>query len=204
MKVDPATLSADAAYSWQVATIVPRPIAWTSTLNEDGSANLAPFSFFTGISSDPPTCLICVARKKKQPDGTRPPKDTWRNIERTGEFVIHVVSDALGQKMNLTGRDFPYGTDEIAEVGLSKVACDKVAPPRIAEAPVAMECRLDRIIEIGRGGTAVIIGEIVLWHVRDELVVEGRLDLGRLDAIGRMGGPTYTRTRDRFDLTRPK
>ena len=114
MKVDPATLSPDAAYFWQVATIVPRPIAWTSTLNEDGSANLAPFSFFTGVSSDPPTCLICVGRRKVTRDGAvvRVPKDTWRNIERTGEFVIHVVNDALAPQMNATSRDLPYGTDE--------------------------------------------------------------------------------------------
>jgi flavin reductase (DIM6/NTAB) family NADH-FMN oxidoreductase RutF len=204
MKIDPATLSSDAAYQWQAATILPRPIAWTSTLNEDGSANLAPFSFFTGISSDPPTCLICVARKKKQPDGTRPPKDTWRNIERTGEYVIHVVNDALAHQMNATSREFPYGTDEFALAGVTKAPSDRVAPPRIVEAPVAMECRLDRIVEVGRAGTAVIIGEILLWHVHDELIVEGRLDMERLDAIGRMGGPHYARTRDRFDMTRPK
>jgi flavin reductase (DIM6/NTAB) family NADH-FMN oxidoreductase RutF len=204
MKIDPATLSADAAYAWQIATILPRPIAWTATLNEDGSANLAPFSFFTGVSADPPTCLICVARRKLQPDGTRPPKDTWRNIERTKEYVIHVVNDALGPQMNATSRDLPYGTDEVAAAGLTKIASDLVAPPRIAEAPVAMECRLDRIVEVGRTGTAVIIGEILLWHVRDELIVGGRIDLGRLDAIGRMGGPSYTRTRDRFDMLRPK
>lgn len=204
MKIDPATLSPDAAYAWQVATILPRPIAWTSTLNEDGSANLAPFSFFTGVSADPPTCLICVARKKRQPDGTRPPKDTWRNIERTGEYVIHVVNDALAQQMVATSREFPYGTDEIAEAGLTKIASERVAAPRIAEAPVAMECRLERIVEVGRSGTAVIVGEILLWHVRDELIVGGRLDPGRLDAIGRMGGPSYVRTRDRFDLVRPK
>jgi flavin reductase (DIM6/NTAB) family NADH-FMN oxidoreductase RutF len=204
VKVDPATLSPDAAYAWQVATILPRPIAWTATLNEDGSANLAPFSFFTGVSSDPPTCLICVSRRKRQPDGTHPPKDTWRNIERTGEYVIHVVNDALGPQMNATSRDHPYGVDEIAEVGLTKIASERIAVPRVAEAPVAMECRLERIVEVGRTGTAVIIGEILLWHVRDELVVGGRLDLGRLDAIGRLGGPSYTRTRDRFDLVRPK
>jgi flavin reductase (DIM6/NTAB) family NADH-FMN oxidoreductase RutF len=203
MKVDPATLSPDAAYAWQVATILPRPIAWTSTLNEDGTSNLAPFSFFTGVSSDPPTCLICVSRRK-QPDGTRPPKDTWRNIERSGEYVIHVVNDALGPQMIATSRDFPYGTDEIAEAGLTKIASDRVAPPRIAEAPVAMECRLDRIVEVGHAGTAVIIGEILLWHVHDDLIVGGRIDLGRLDAIGRLGGPSYTRTRDRFDMLRPK
>jgi flavin reductase (DIM6/NTAB) family NADH-FMN oxidoreductase RutF len=204
VKIDPATLSADAAYAWQAATILPRPIAWTSTLNDDGSANLAPFSFFTGVSADPPTCLICVSRRKLQPDGQRPPKDTWRNIARSGEYVIHVVDDALAHKMNETSRDFPYGTDEITAVGLTKVPSDKVAPPRIAEAPVAMECRLDRIVEVGRTGTAVIIGEILLWHVRDELLAGGRIDLGRLDAVGRMGGPTYTRTRDRFDMQRPK
>jgi len=204
VKIDPATLTPDAAYSWQAATILPRPIAWTSTLNEDGSANLAPFSFFTGVSADPPTCLICVTRRKRQPDGTQPPKDTWRNIARSGEYVIHVVNDALAHQMNETSKDLPYGTDEIAAVGLTKVASDRIAPPRIGEAPVAMECRLDRIVEVGRAGTAVIIGEILLWHVRDELIVGGRIDLGRLDAIGRMGGPSYTRTRDRFDLQRPK
>jgi flavin reductase (DIM6/NTAB) family NADH-FMN oxidoreductase RutF len=206
MKVDPATLSADAAYSWQVATIVPRPIAWTSTLNEDGSANLAPFSFFTGVSSDPPTCLICVARRKVVRDGgvVRVPKDTWRNIERTGEFVIHVVNDALAQQMNETAREHPYGEDEFVHAGLTKLASEKVAPPRIAEAPVAMECRLERIVEVGRGGTAVIIGEILLWHVHDDLLVGGRLDMGRLDAVGRMSGAGYARTRDRFDMLRPK
>ena len=89
-------------------------------------------------------------------------------------------------------------------MGLTKVACDKVAPPRIVEAPVAMECKLERIVEIGRSGTAVIIGEILLWHVHDDLIVNGRIDPRRLDAIGRMGGSSYVRTRDRFDLTRPK
>jgi flavin reductase (DIM6/NTAB) family NADH-FMN oxidoreductase RutF len=203
VKVDPATISSDAAYFWQAATILPRPIAWTSTLNEDGSANLAPFSFFTGVSSDPPTCLICVSRRRRQPDGTQPPKDTWRNIERTGEFVIHVVTDALAHPMNVTSRSYPPNTDEFIEAGLAKLPSERVSPPRIAESPVAMECRLERIVEIGRAGTAAIFGEILLWHVRDDLVVNGRLDIGQLDAIGRMSGAAYTRTRDRFDLVRP-
>jgi flavin reductase (DIM6/NTAB) family NADH-FMN oxidoreductase RutF len=199
VKVDPATLSEDAAYFWQIATILPRPIAWTSTLNEDGSANLAPFSFFTGVSSDPPTCLICVSR-----NGRGEKKDTWRNIERTGEFVVHVVTDALAAQMNLTSRGVAYGVDELAAAGLTRIPADKVAAPRVAESPVAMECRLERIVEVGRAGTAVIIGEIVLWHVRDDLLVNGRLDTGRLDAIGRMAGSGYVRTRDRFDMPRPK
>jgi flavin reductase (DIM6/NTAB) family NADH-FMN oxidoreductase RutF len=199
MKVDPVSLSEDAAYYWQIATILPRPIAWVSTLNEDGGANLAPFSFFTGVSSDPPTCLICVSRNSR---GEK--KDTWRNIESAKDFVIHVVTDALAEKMNLTSRSFPYGVDEFVEAGLTKLASDRVAPPRIAEAPVALECRLERIVEVGRSGTAIIVGEILLWHLADDLVVNGRLAPAKLDAVGRMSGSTYARTRDLFDMVRPK
>jgi flavin reductase (DIM6/NTAB) family NADH-FMN oxidoreductase RutF len=202
VKVDPATLSSDAAYFWQIATIVPRPIAWTATLNEDGSTNLAPFSFFTGVSSDPPTCAISVSHHKS---GAK--KDTWRNIERTGEYVIHVVTDALAAAMNETSRTVAYGVDELVAAGLTKSPSERVAVPRVAEAPVAMECRLDRIVEVGRNpatSSALIIGEILLWHVRDDLLANGRLDVARLDAIGRMAGATYARTRELFDMPRPK
>ena len=199
MKVDAATLSSDAAYFWQTAGIVPRPIAWTLTLNEDGSTNLAPFSFFTGACSDPPMCIICVSRNKA---GER--KDTWRNIERTGEYVVHAVPERLAAAMNLTAKSVPYGTDELELAGLSRVASDRVAPPRVAEAPIAMECRLHRIVEVGRAGTAIIIGEILLWHVDDAILDGDRIDLRRLDAIGRMSGSLYARTQDMFALQRPK
>jgi flavin reductase (DIM6/NTAB) family NADH-FMN oxidoreductase RutF len=200
MRVDPSAMSSDAAYFWQIATIVPRPIAWTSTVNPDGSANLAPFSYFTGAGSDPPLCIISVGRHK-----TGEKKDTWRNIERTGEYVIHVVPDRLAAEMNATSEVFPYGADEFVAAGLAKLPSEKVAPPRIAAAPVAMECRLQQIVEVGRNaGTAVIIGEILLWHVSDDVLTEGRIDMAKLDAIGRMAGPTYARTRDRFSMTRPK
>jgi flavin reductase (DIM6/NTAB) family NADH-FMN oxidoreductase RutF len=229
VKVDPRALSPDAAYYWQIATILPRPIAWTSTLNEDGSTNLAPFSFFTAACPDPPMCIITVSRRSTRTSPTRDrvgegqlagpspspgdrdpvrvpgeKKDTWRNIERTGEYVIHVVSDELGAHMNATSADLPYGADELAAAGLTKLPSDLVAPPRVAEAPVAMECRLDRILELGRAGTAVIIGEILLWHVSDDVLVNGRIDVERLDAIGRMSGSAYTRTRDRFEMPRPR
>ena len=204
MKVDPRAISSDAAYYWIAATILPRPIAWVSTLNEDGTANLAPFSFFTGVTSDPPTCIICVSRKSKVEIGR--PKDTWANIERTGEYVIHAVPDALAQAMNATSKEYPHGTDEFGIAGVTKAPAERIAPPRVAEAPVALECRLHKLVEIGEAGdgTAVIIGEILLWHVRDDLVVGGRLDFARLDVVGRMGGAVYTRTRDRFDMPRPK
>jgi flavin reductase (DIM6/NTAB) family NADH-FMN oxidoreductase RutF len=235
VKVDPRAISSDAAYQWIAATIVPRPIAWVSTLNPDGSANLAPFSFFTGASVDPPTCIICVSRKSRatprqapgepQLAGASPAprardplggpntqgdqrdkKDTWANIERTGEYVIHVVPDALAQTMNVTSKELPRGADEFVVAGLAKAASERVAPPRVAEAPVAMECRLHQLVEVGApgDGTAVIIGEILLWHVRDELLVAGRIDFGRLDVVARMGGAAYARTRERFEMPRPK
>lgn len=204
MKLDPRSVSPDAAYFWLVASIVPRPIAWVSTLNPDGSANLAPFSFFSGVGSDPPTCLFCVGRKGKVEVGAK--KDTWANVERTGEYVIHIVPDALGAAMNLTSKEYPHGFDEFGVAGVTKAASERVAPPRIVEAPVAMECRLLQLHEVGEAGdgTAVIIGEILLFHVRDEVLTEGRIDPGKLDAIGRMGGAGYARTRDRFDMPRPK
>ena len=199
MKIDPAALSSDAAYSWQAASIVPRPIAWTATLNENGSTNLAPFSFFTGACSDPPMCIICVSRNRA---GQK--KDTWRNIERTGEYVIHAVPEALVGPMNLTSLAASYGIDELDLAGLTRVASDRVAPPRVAEAPLAMECRLHEIVEVGRAGTAIIIGEILMWHADDRIIVGDRVDGARLDAIGRMAGSLYTRTRDVFGVARPK
>jgi flavin reductase (DIM6/NTAB) family NADH-FMN oxidoreductase RutF len=206
MIVDPAAISPDAAYYWIAATILPRPIAWVSTLNEDGGANLAPFSFFTGVGSAPPTCLICVSRKSRVEGEVGAKKDTWANIERTGEYVIHVVPDALAPQMNATSKEYAHGTDEFAVAGVTKTPSERVRPPRVAEAPVALECRLRQVVEVGApgAGTAVIIGEILLWHVRDDLVEGGRLEPGRLDAVGRMGGAVYTRTRDRFDMPRPK
>jgi flavin reductase (DIM6/NTAB) family NADH-FMN oxidoreductase RutF len=204
VKVDPRAISPDAAYQWMAATILPRPIAWVSTLNDDGTANLAPFSFFTGVGADPPTCLICVSRKSRVDPGAK--KDTWANAERTGELVIHAVPDELARAMNVTSKEYPHGVDEFEAAGVTKAASELVAPPRVAEAPVALECRTQQILEVGRpgDGTAVIICEILLWHVRDDVLEGGRVDFGKLDLVGRLGGAFYARTRDRFDLARPK
>jgi flavin reductase (DIM6/NTAB) family NADH-FMN oxidoreductase RutF len=204
VKVDPRTISPDAAYQWMASTILPRPIAWASTLNDDGSANLAPFSFFTGVGADPPTCLICVSRKGRSDPGAK--KDTWANAERTGELVINVVPDALAAAMNVTSKEFPRGVDEFDAAGVTKAPSERVAPPRISESPVALECALRQILEVGRAGegTAILLCEILLWHVHDDVLVGGRVDPGKLDLVGRLGGAFYSRTRDRFDLARPK
>jgi flavin reductase (DIM6/NTAB) family NADH-FMN oxidoreductase RutF len=205
VKIDPRAISSGAAYQWMAATILPRPIAWVSTLNEDGSANLAPFSFFTGVGSEPPTCLICVSRKGRSDPGAK--KDTWANVERTRELVINTVPDVLAAAMNVTSKEYARGVDEFAAAGVTKAASDLVAPPRVAEAPVALECRLLQIVEIGTvgEGTAIIICEILLWHVREDVLdAAGRVDYDKLDLVGRLGGAAYSRTRDRFDLLRPK
>jgi flavin reductase (DIM6/NTAB) family NADH-FMN oxidoreductase RutF len=201
VKIDPAAISADAAYFWQIATIVPRPIAWVSTVNEDGSHNLAPFSFFMGVGAEPPMLAISIGGHAR--NGVEEPKDTWRNIARTGELVVNIATEELAAHMNASSAEVAYGVDEFVLAGVTKLASERVAPPRVAESPVSMECRLERLLELGRGRDALVIAEILLWHVHDDLLVNGRLDQHRLHTIGRMGGALYTRTRDLFEMKRP-
>lgn len=190
------------AYAWMINAIVPRPIAWVSTISAEGVANLAPFSFFQGVCSNPPTLLFVPTNNR---NGGK--KDTLRNIEAVPEFVVNVVPHALADGMNATSAALPHGESEFVHAGLASAPSSKVRPPRVALAPVAFECRLDRVVEIGSGAGAgnIVIGRIVAMHV-DESVLgpDGRLDPRKLDLIGRMGGDYYTRTRDLFVLDRPK
>jgi flavin reductase (DIM6/NTAB) family NADH-FMN oxidoreductase RutF len=180
-----------------IGIIVPRPIAWISTVSREGVLNIAPFSFFTGITSDPPTVCFAPARKA----GSRK-KDTLDNVEATGEFVVNVVTEELAEKMNDTATDYPPDIDEFERAGLTARASDVVAPPCIAESPVHMECRLQRTVPVGNAGATLVIGEVVAFHVDERVISNGIVDPGLLKAIGRMGGATYTRTGDRFDLER--
>ena len=199
MRIDARAISSDAAYKWMIATIVPRPIAWVSTLNEDGSANLAPFSFFTGTTSEPPGLLFVASRRE---DG---PKDTVRNAERTGELVVNVVTEELAEAMCASSGDYPYGDDEFVRAGVKKLASERVGPPRVAESLVSMECALDHLVPVGDGGATIVLARILLWHVDDGLVDErGRLDQARLHAVARLGGSSYARIRDQFQLARPR
>ncbi|HMP78683.1 MAG TPA: flavin reductase family protein [Pirellulaceae bacterium] len=199
MELDPGTLSAGRAYQWMISIITPRPIAWVTTVSPDGIVNAAPFSYFTGVGSQPPTLMFSVVNK---PDGTK--KDTLRNIESTGEFVVNVVPHELGQLMFETSHEFPYGVSELERVGLATIPSHRVRPPGIAQSPVQLECRTLQIVCIGDGALAAhaVFGEITWMRIEDRLLNEaGEIDSERLDTIGRMGGRTYTRTRDRFKLT---
>ncbi|MBN1609718.1 MAG: flavin reductase family protein [Polyangiaceae bacterium] len=202
MQFDPNTLDEARVHHLMADSIVPRPIAWVTTRNEDGSTNLAPFSFFMGICPDPPLCAIAVSQRER--GDVLEVKDTRRNIERTGELVIHTVPAAQLELMNQSSADHAYGVDELELVGLTALPCEQVDVARIAEAPIAMECRAGRTLELGDSATALIVCRIVLWHVADAIVSAGRIDFDKLDAVGRIGTTGYSYTRKRIKLARPR
>jgi flavin reductase (DIM6/NTAB) family NADH-FMN oxidoreductase RutF len=201
MHLDFTALSARDAYAWMVTTILPRPIAWVSTISADGKTNLAPFSFFQGVCANPPTLMFVPVNAR---NGAK--KDTTRNIEAVPEFVVNLVPFALAEAMNATAAMLPHGESEFAAFGIASSLSERVRPPRVAAAPVAFECALDRMVLIGEGPLAanVMFGRILVAHVCDEVLgADGRPDPAKLDLIGRLGGDAYTRTRDVFQMARP-
>ena len=201
MTIDPKDHDYNNIYKLMIGSIVPRPIAFVSSMSPEGIRNLAPFSFFNGVCSNPPIILFSTVIRK---DGLQ--KDTLNNVEATGEFVVNIVSEEFAEKMNVTSAEFPPDVDEFVESGLTPIPSDLVKPPRVKESKIGMECKLARIVRFGAGpgGGCTVFGEILRFHIADELFDNYRIDQDKLHAIGRMGGPTYTRTRDRFDLIRPR
>ena len=183
MEIDPANLDRRSAYALMISVIVPRPIAWVSSISEGGTPNLAPFSYFNGISSQPPILMIAVGSRH----GER--KDTWRNIEQTREFVVNGVVPEVMDAMVLSSGEFPPGVDEFKEAGVTPLASVRVKPPRVAESPLSMECVLERIVEAS--GTALILGRVLLYHVRDDLLEHGAVEPARLRPVARLGGDYY-------------
>ena len=202
MYIDPNETKLPDLYRCLISCIVPRPIAWVSTLSPSGRPNLAPFSFFNGVGVRPPT--ICFSPLNRR-DGSK--KDTILNLESTPEFVVSVVPASLGEKMNLTSADLDYEESEFEKAGLTPADSRKVAPFSIKESPVNIECKLDRIIEIGEGPLAanLVLGTVVMIQIDGAVMdEEGRIDPRRLDLIGRMGGDLYARTTDLFEMKRPQ
>lgn len=198
--LDPKELSIKDTYKLLIGVVVPRPIAWVSSLSADGIRNLAPFSFFNGICSAPPTVCFSIMRR----EGNK--KDTLTNIEATREFVVNVVDEAMADRMNLTSADFAPEVDEFVESGVTPVESLHVAPPRVGESPVQLECRLVQVVDVGHAPhvAGLVIGEILAFHLREDVYLgDGRVDPEALRAIGRMAGADYCRTRDRFSMLRP-
>jgi flavin reductase (DIM6/NTAB) family NADH-FMN oxidoreductase RutF len=194
---DPGAMSALERYRFLSSAVVPRPIAWVTTRSRDGVVNAAPFSFFNGVSASPALLSISVGRRR---DGS--PKDTLRNAEETGEMVVHVVPFDLRKEMVATSEDLPPEESELTKLGLATAPSVVVAPPRIAAAPAGFECRVERIVPFPR--SSLIVGEIVCFFARDDLLVDGALDFTRLRPLGRLGGDAYLDpVTGRFDLPRP-
>ena len=190
-------------YKLMTGIIVPRPVALVSTVDSDGVANLAPFSFFTGVGSVPPTLLFCpVVRARGLGAGNDLRKDTLRNVEQTGEFVVNTVSDQISAAANRTAAEVAPEVDEFELSGLTPQASELVRPARVAESPAQMECKLLQVIYTSRepGGGVIVLGEIVRFHVRSDLLDNFRVDPDGLDAVGRMAGNTWARTRERIEL----
>lgn len=185
------------------STIVPRPIAWVTSRDAQGRLNLAPFSYFNGVSAKPPLLSISVSKRR---GGEL--KDTRRNIEATKEFVVHVVDESHAHQMVETSGLYPPETNEIELVGLKTAPSEHVGLPRLADAGVAMECRLADVYEPPGGAVALLIGEILAWHVRDGLLVEEpdrplRVDVHKLRPVGRLGSTEYSPVREVFHMEPP-
>ena len=203
---DPALFQQRQIYKLMTGIIVPRPVALVSTVDSNGLANLAPFSFFSGAGSAPPTVLFCPVLRAAGPDKPAQRKDTLRNVEETGEFVINVVSEAISAQANTSAAEVAPDVDEFQLAGLTPLASEAVRPARVAESPAQMECRLLQVIYTGHapGSGVIVLGEVVRFHVREDLVEDFHVDPAGLEAVGRMAGNTWVRTRDRIELIRPK
>jgi flavin reductase (DIM6/NTAB) family NADH-FMN oxidoreductase RutF len=185
-------------YKLLSGVVVPRPIGWIGTRRDDGSFNLAPFSFFNVVSAKPPTVLFSGGR---HPDR---PKDSVAFSEKTGEFTVNIVSEDVAEAMNVTSGSYTSGDDEFAIAGLTAIVGTKVNAPMVAESPANLECRVVDILDLGtEGGSRVVIGQVVAMHVWEDALDGTRVDNDVLAAIGRMAGNSYINTRDRFELIRP-
>ena len=201
MYLDTREMSQRDAYRLLIGSVVPRPIGWVSTVSADDVGNLAPFSFFMAATGSPPTVVLSTSFR----DGE--PKDTLRNVMEIPEFVLNVVSEAMGDAMNATSEELPADVDELIAAGLTPAPSSRVRPVRVAEAPINMECKVVQLVPVGdpKTGSTLIIGEILAWHIRDEVfdAERMRIRLDELKALGRMAGDGYTRTRDQFEMIRP-
>jgi len=201
VELDPLELRPSLVYQHLIRVVVPRPIAWVSTISGGGTTNLAPFSFFSGVGSRPPSLLFCPANQR---DGS--PKDTLRNINETGEFVVNVVTRADAEIMNQTSEVLPSDESEIDRFRVPTSSSHAVRPPRVTSAPIQLECRLMQHIPLGEGpgGANIVIGSIVWMHFRDDVLSEdGFVDESLLQAVGRLGGAAFCETDKSFTIPRP-
>ena len=201
MIYDPTEPPFSETHKLMIGSIVPRPIALVSTISNDGINNLAPFSYFNGVCSKPPTIMFAPARRGW--DGKE--KDTLINIRNTKEFSINIVSEDIGEKMVKCSTDYEKEVDEYSKSGLSPLSSKKIKPPIVSESKISLECILNQIVQIGKedaGSGFIVIGTIVLFHIDDEVYDNGRIILDKLQPLGRVAGNGYVRSTNAFDIVR--
>tara|TARA_B100001142_G_scaffold303059_1_gene330072 strand:+ start:297 stop:917 length:621 start_codon:yes stop_codon:yes gene_type:complete len=201
MKFDPSEISFTEVHKLMIGSIVPRPIAFVSTLSKNGKNNIAPFSYFNGVCSRPPTIMFAPARRGW--DGKE--KDTLINIRDNNQFVINIVSESFAEQMVMCSTDFDSDVDEFEISGLNPVPSNKVSPPRLLESKISYECELNQIVEIGKGDAGsgfIVIGTIVLFHIDDDVYDNGHILLDRLEPLGRLAGNQYTRPNNNLEIIR--
>ena len=183
------------------AIISPRPIGWISTVDKDGRANLAPYSFFNAVMDHPSMVMFTSAGRKEDRDFG---KDSVSNIRDTGEFVVNVVSDDLKDQMNITSGNYGADVDEFEQAGLTKGACELVKAPRVAESPASLECKLFQIVDLPGDGNVMIIGTVVGIHLRDSAVRDGIFHVTDYNPVARLGYKDYATINEVYELIRPK
>jgi len=195
----PTDLDPREAYRLLISVVVPRPIGWASTIGADGTLNLAPFSFFNAVSNMPLTVMISVGQRKGQP------KDTLRNAQETGAFVINIVDEALAAAMNVTSGEWAYDVNEFDRAGVTPTASIDVPPPRVAEAPVALECKVTQIVPVIDTTYTMILGRVLRFHIRSDLLrPNGAVDALRLRPLARLSGDEYAALGRVFEMKRPQ
>ncbi|WP_187429948.1 hypothetical protein ROLI_025730 [Roseobacter fucihabitans] len=182
------------------AIVTPRPIGWISTRNAQGQNNLAPYSFFNGVSYTPPQVMFASTSHKSDQGDT---KDSVANIRETGVFCVNIVEYAMRDAMNASSEMLPKEVDEFAAAGLTAQACNQIDCARVANAPAALECRMTQVVAIEGENNFVVFGEVIGVHIRDDTLVEGRFDVTSFQPLSRLGYRDYTRVTEVFELARP-
>ncbi len=195
MNLNPNEMNGKNRYKLTTGVILPRPIAWVSTQDSQGNLNVAPYSFFTVATVNPLTLIFCPQNPKPNT-----PKDTLRNVIETEEFVINLTNEDTAVAMNKTATTLPHGQSEFELAGLTPAPSQTVAVPRVAEAPVAFECKLNQIVTVGAGST--VFGTVTNIYVRDNIYVDGYVQLDQFQPIGRLMGNDYVHVTDKFELIR--
>ncbi|RDK11938.1 flavin reductase family protein [Cupriavidus lacunae] len=190
MQIKASTLSAEQTYRLLTGIVVPRPIAWVTSVSADGIVNLAPFSAFTFVSAEPPMLAISIGRKG---NGY---KDTAQNILNNEEYVIHIADSTLMAAVHDSSAEHPPEVSEVKELGLETLLSTHIGVPRLALPPIAMECRLRQCLEFGDSRSRLIVGEVLMFHIRDGLVDGDKIDTRELDPLARVAGPRYGRLGD--------